>query len=93
MLGLPWHYFAFYSVKGCEEAKAELDGWGLQLEDDIMTINGRTLPIENIIFGRGYKSSAGPTAEWSRDATGKCVLKAVDVTVSSNSAIVASFLY
>ena len=70
------------SVKGCEEAKSELDGWGLQLEDDIMTLNGRTLPVENITFGRGFKSSAGPTAEWSRDATTKTVLKAVNVTVS-----------
>ena len=73
---------ASFRVKGCEEAKGELDGWGLELDNDIMTVTGRTLPAENILFGRGYKSSAGPTAEWARDATTKCVLKAVNITVS-----------
>jgi len=67
-------------VKNCGEAKTELDGWGLALEDDIMSLPGRTLPIENIIFGRGYKGTAGPTAEWSRDATNKTVLKAQNIS-------------
>ena len=78
--------FPISSVKGCPEAKSELDGWGLELEDDIMNLSGRTLPVENITFGRNYKSSAGPTAEWSRDATNKAVLRAVNITVSARSA-------
>ncbi|KAL3877253.1 hypothetical protein ACJMK2_034986 [Sinanodonta woodiana] len=64
------------SVTSCQEAKAELDKWGLELDNDTIQIDGRQLPPEKIVF-RESSITASPEADWGRDATRQAVITAV----------------
>ncbi|XP_060067150.1 piwi-like protein 1 [Ylistrum balloti] len=64
------------SVNGNPDAKKELSNWGLELMNDTLSMDGRLLPQENIIY-RNYKSLAGPNADWGRDVTKQHVITAV----------------
>ncbi|XP_069123522.1 piwi-like protein 1 isoform X1 [Argopecten irradians] len=64
------------SVNGNPDAKKELTNWGLELMEDTLSMDGRQLPIEKVIYGN-YTGSAGPNADWGRDATRQHVITAV----------------
>lgn len=64
------------AVNQREEARHELERWGLQLDSSTIQFDGRELPMEKIVFGN--KTIPGnPQADWGRDATREQVITAV----------------
>nr|QOW64977.1 hypothetical protein [Lymnaea stagnalis] len=55
------------SVNSNLEAKAQLAVWGLELDSSTISISGRLLPMEKIYMGK-REFTAGPQADWSREA-------------------------
>ena len=66
-------------VRGSEKASEVLSSWGLELERATVDLAGRLLPREQLVFGRGYRETVGPSADWTRTATGRPVLTPVNV--------------
>lgn len=66
------------NVNSVPEAKAELKKWGLELDSDIMELEGRILSQEKIIL-RNRTTDAGVEADWSRALTRDHVITAVDL--------------
>ena len=44
----------------------EFQDWNLALDNKLLTVNGRILDTQKIVFGRQVQVSAGPQADWSR---------------------------
>jgi len=62
-----------------EEANALLKSWGLSLAKNTMNLMARMLPPERLVFGNRYEETASPKGDWSRAATSKPVLTAVNM--------------
>lgn len=58
------------------QAREELESWGLQLDPRMIQLEGRTLNPEKIMF-KNSTQSAGPEADWSRHAVKEKVISAV----------------
>lgn len=56
------------NVNRSPEAMAALAEWGLELDNSLVSINGRQLPMEKIMMGQ-KEFTGGPQADWSREAT------------------------
>lgn len=46
---------------------ADLKEWNLKLNDKLVEVPGRILPIQNVVFAAGKKVSAGHDADWTRE--------------------------
>lgn len=68
------------SIRSNPTALEELTNWGINLDDDILQINARHLPMEKISVGGGRSFMAGPQADWGRDMGRARVLTPVDLT-------------
>ncbi|XP_034947193.1 piwi-like protein Ago3 [Chelonus insularis] len=64
-----------HSVKSTPEAAKLLEEWGLEMEDDIVTLPGRVLPPEKVFFGNRREVSAGDKADWGSAAVRNQVLR------------------
>lgn len=60
------------------EAVEELRSWGLELDKDLMKMEGRLLPPEKIILG-SKTIMCNDQADWGREATREQVISAVDI--------------
>ncbi|KAH3863467.1 hypothetical protein DPMN_026456, partial [Dreissena polymorpha] len=63
-------------VNSHDEARGELEKWGLQLDSKILDFEGRQMRQEEIQF-RSNKVMSGHQADWSRAATNEHVITAV----------------
>lgn len=69
----------FYeNVNGTPEAREQLEKWGLCLDRGTISLPGRLLKEEDIIF-RNVTRKAGRQADWGRSATSEQVISAVDL--------------
>lgn len=69
-------------IKRAEENEVTaqmLRGWGLTMANDILTIPGRQLDEEKILFGN-KTISAGRGADFNRELTNNQVIQAIDLT-------------
>ena len=57
------------NVNGTPDAKHELEKWGLELENHMIDLDTRVLPIEKISF-RNTSVFAGQEADWGRPDEG-----------------------
>jgi len=64
-------------IKGSPDAYAQITDWGLKLADSTVIVQSRALEPETIMFGKGYRETVRPNADWGRAATTKHVLTAV----------------
>nr|AZG02837.1 RNA-binding protein PiwiB [Platynereis dumerilii] len=52
-------------ILNSQEARKELEVWGLQMENDLLQMRGRVFPPEKIIWGNNKQQSAGDRANFS----------------------------
>ncbi|KAG8178643.1 hypothetical protein JTE90_010554 [Oedothorax gibbosus] len=62
------------NVRNNPEARQCFDSWNLELDPKPISLDGRQLQSETLLFGRGFKGNAGPEADWGRMVTSKSVL-------------------
>ncbi|XP_053610721.1 piwi-like protein Ago3 [Plodia interpunctella] len=67
------------NVLNNETAKKRLAGWGLSIAKETIDITARTLPPEDLYFGRNSKVPGKPDANWNAEVTRNAVMQAVDV--------------
>ncbi|XP_071945006.1 piwi-like protein 1 [Antedon mediterranea] len=68
-----------HSISNNKEANSHLERWGLSLDNNLMDIQGRGLPAEQL-SQRNFKFSYDiRTADWSRETRGKPVQTAVNL--------------
>lgn len=67
------------NVENTPRAKEMLSNWGLRLEKDPISLDGRTLGEETIIFGKNKTGRAGVNADFGKHTTNNEVLEAIDV--------------
>ena len=83
-------------VKENPEAYKLLTDWGLQIADKPMSLQGRVLEPETLIFGRGRQERVNPKGDWNRAACSS-VLTPVNLTKwmiiywNKNETVVKSF--
>lgn len=65
------------SIEECAEAKALFTQWGLIIDRDILRLEARQLPYEEIIF-RNKTVNAGPQADFNRDLCNNEVITPID---------------
>nr|XP_054773093.1 piwi-like protein 2 [Lytechinus pictus] len=58
------------------KALAELQGWGLELQKDLLQLTARQLPLEKIVLGRS-SFTASKEADWGREVTRQQVITGV----------------
>lgn len=67
------------NLKENEHAVQMLKEWGLTLPDDPITLDARTLPPENIIFGRNQRVQGQKSADWMKYARSSYAIRSVDI--------------
>lgn len=67
------------NVENTPRAKEMLSNWGLRLEKDPISLDGRTLEEQTIEFGKNKKAKAGINADFGKHTTNNEVLEAIDV--------------
>lgn len=67
------------NVENTPRAKEMLSNWGLRLEANPISLDGRTLGEETIEFGNNKKGKAGINADFGKHTTSNEVLEAVDI--------------
>lgn len=60
-------------------ALAELENWGLHLEEDLLKTEGRLLPPEKIILGNNKSIICNREADWGKEATREAVITGIDI--------------
>lgn len=83
-------------VKENPEAYKLLTDWGLQIADKPMSLQGRVLEPETLIFGRGKQERVNPKGDWNRAACSSVLTpvnlsKWVIIYWNKNEAAVKSF--
>lgn len=61
-------------------AKAILSDWGLKISSDPISLDARLLPPPMMFFGQNQREAVGPRGDWSRAASNKPALTAVNLT-------------
>ena len=64
-------------VDECPKAKAILSDWGLRLDINPVVLKGRVLDSEVLLFGSNFRERVNPSADFTRTATSKPMLKPV----------------
>lgn len=77
MCRLSFLKYHLYAVAENPNASKTFSDWGLTLEDVTVSFEARVVPTEQIIFGGGKTTDAGPQADWSRAATNNPCLTTV----------------
>uniref|UniRef100_A0AAG5D8I8 Uncharacterized protein n=1 Tax=Anopheles atroparvus TaxID=41427 RepID=A0AAG5D8I8_ANOAO len=67
------------NVNSNEKARSLLAGWGLELKTKARTVAGRTLPNENIMFGKNGSTNAGQMADFNNQITSNHMLEVVHI--------------
>lgn len=67
------------NVENTPKAKEMLSNWGLRLEANPISLDGRSLGEEMIEFGKNKKAAAGVNADFNKHTASNEVLEAVDI--------------
>ncbi|XP_039273647.1 piwi-like protein 1 [Styela clava] len=66
-------------ISGNKEVTEHLNRWGLRFDNDLISLQGRTLPPEKIMFGKQKICDGGPQASWDSQFRNCKLLRTVNL--------------
>lgn len=70
--------FLIENIRGCPEALRQITNWGLELDNQLTNLSGRTLKREMIIFNR-REVETDNKCDWTKPCSNEEVVKAIDI--------------